>query len=568
MRGSSRSMAVAALSTLALTLSACGGGDDNGNGTGSADPEDYVAPTATGPAPDALTVEGCNPENPLVPQNTAETCGGDPQDLTVAKLVHYAVEDAAPTNDIAESIDTTDNQTFTVKIKPDYKFSDGTVVTAASFVDAWNYAAWGPNGYQSNYFFEPIEGYGDLQCVAPEGVELADDEDPCTKYPPKNKSKKLTGLTVVDDTTFTIKTTSKVSNLPVRLGYTAFAPLPKSFFDNPVKFGKKPASAGPYMVQSWTPNKEIVLVKNPNYSGDFPGQSAKITFKVYSDSSAAYADLQAGNLDVVKQIPTDALTDEKWLTDLSGRGATRSVGVIQMVGINPEVDAGLDDPELRKAISMAIDRQTIIDQIFAGTRKPATGWVSPVVDGYKAGQCGEACDYDPEKAKEIWDDAGGYDGDLTLTINGDADHGPWAEAACNSIRQALDVECKPNPTVDFATFLTDLGEREVKGLFRQGWQMDYPSIENFLVPLYSKGASSNYYDYDNADFARLTTEAAAAPTLEEANALYQEAEALLAEDMRIIPLWYATANIGWSERLNPVGINAFGVADFANITLK
>ena len=115
---------------------------------------------------------------------------------------------------------------------------------------------------------------------------------------------------------------------------------------------------------------------------------------------------------------------------------------------------------------MAIDRATITEQIFAGSATPATGWVSPVVDGYKADQCGEACVYDPEAAKELWDSAGGIEGDLTLTYNGDADHGPWTEAACNSIRQALDVECKATPTVDFATFLTDLGESKVDGLFR------------------------------------------------------------------------------------------------------
>ena len=237
-----------------------------------------------------------------------------------------------------------------------------------------------------------------------------------------------------------------------------------------------------------------------------------------------------------------------------------------MIGINPTVDKSLENPDVRKAISMAIDRDTIIQQIFAGTAEPATGWVSPVVDGYKADQCGDACVYDPEAAKALLDSAGGYDGKLTLTYNGDADHGPWTEAACNSIREALDIECTPSPTVDFSTFLTDLGERKVKGLFRQGWQMDYPSIENFLVPLYSAGASSNYYDYDNPTFQQLTKDAAAAETLDEANALYQQAEAELAKDMRIIPTWYSTGKVGWSDRVENVELNAFGVPDYANIT--
>ncbi|TYL45283.1 ABC transporter substrate-binding protein [Nocardioides sp. BGMRC 2183] len=552
MRGIYRAVGVVAASALALTLSACGG-DDSG--------DDSEA---------GLTVFGCNPENPLVPQNTAETCGGDPQDLTVAKLIHYDVENAAPEYDIAESIETKDNQNFTVKIKPDYKFSDGTAVTAESFVKAWNYAAWGPNAYQANYFFEPFAGYGAMQCVPPENVELGEEEDPCAKYPPTDKDEALDGLKVVDETTFTIQTTEKVSNLEVRLGYTAFAPLPESFFEDPEAFGEKPVGAGPYQVDEWTKNEEIVLSKNPEYSGEFPGIEDKITFRIYENAEAAYADLQAGNLDVINQIPTDSLIDDKWLSDLDDRGTSRPVGVTQTIGINPVADKSLDNPDLRKAISMAIDRQTVIDQIFAGTREPATGWVSPVVDGFKAGACGEWCNYDPEAAKKLWDSAGGYDGALTLAVNNDSDHGPWAEAACNSIRQALDVECTVDLSRDFATFLTDLGEGKIKGMFRQGWQMDYPSIENFLVPLYSAGASSNYYGpYDNPEFEELTRKAAAAPDLDQANALYQQAEALLSEDMRIIPLWYATGQAGWSDRVQgEVAINAFGVPDYRNVELN
>ena len=152
----------------------------------------------------------------------------------------------------------------------------------------------------------------------------------------------------------------------------------------------------------------------------------------------------------------------QWLEDLQQRGSTRSVGVIQFMALNPTVDTQLENVDLRRAISMAVDRQAVIDAIFAGTRKPATGWVSPVVDGFKAGACGDWCTYDPERAKEMWDEAGGYDGELTLSYNGDGDHGPWTEAVCNQIRDNLDVECKATPTVDFATFLTDLEERKIR----------------------------------------------------------------------------------------------------------
>ncbi|WP_107774425.1 peptide ABC transporter substrate-binding protein [Nocardioides sediminis] len=553
MRRVRRSLTLAsALLVASAALAACGGDDDDGGGGQSESGEQTGG---------EITVRGCNPENPLVPGNTAETCGGNVLDVTTAKLIKYATEDAAPQNDIAESIETEDNQNFTVTLKDDYMFSDGTQVTASSFVDAWNYNAYGPNGYQSSYFFAPIAGYADLQCTG-------DGEDPCAGQGSQPKAEEMSGLEVVDDLTFTIQTTEQVSNLPVRLGYTAFAPYPESFFEDPEAFGTMPVSAGPYMVEEFTQNEQIVVTKNPEYSGEFPGNLDRITFRVYNDASAAYADVVAGNLDVTDDIPVNVLQDDIWLSDLQDRGTEREQGVISTMGMDPTVDKRLDDPALRTAISMAIDRETITEQIFAGAAAPADGWVSPVVDGYVEGQCGDNCTYDPEAAKAMWEEAGGIQGGLTLTYNADSDHGPWTEAVCNSIRQALDVECNPRPVVDFATFLTQLGDKEIDGLFRQGWQMDYPSIENFLVPLYSKGASSNYYSFDNADFERLNREAAAAPSVEEANLLYQEAERLLAEDMRIIPLWFTTGQVGWSDRVSGVELNAFGVPDYAAISLN
>ena len=541
MRRVSRTMSLAVVTSLSLFgLAACGG-DDGGSKSGG---------------DNAITVYGCNPEEALIPQNTAETCGGDVLDVTTAKLVHYNVETAEPENDIAESIETTDNQTFTVKIKPGYLFNDGTEVKASSFVDAWNYAAYQPNGYAGSYFFTPIEGYAEVQC------QETDDEGACTKDP---KVDTMSGLVVVDDYTFTIKTSEKVSNLPVRLGYTAFSPLPESFFTDPAAFGDKPVSAGPYYVEQWDKTKQIVLKKNPDYSGEFAGNVDEITFRVYTSVDAAYKDIQSGKLDVINQIPTGNLpTFEK---ELPGRTASEEVGVFQAAGFAAKADPQFGNPDVRKAISMAIDRETITQQIFDGTRTPATGWVSPVVDGFKAGACGEFCEYDPEAAKALLEKAGGFKGDIQLWVNGDGDHGPWAEAACNSIRQALDVECTAKITKDFDELLAARDKREA-GFFRSGWQMDYPSIENFLAPLYGTGADSNDVDYSNPEMDKKLVEAAAASTPEEANALYQEAEALLAVDMPTIPLWYSTAQAAWSERIDGVEINPFGVPDYAGIKLK
>ncbi len=548
MRGITRTVTmVAGVSAITLLAAACGGGSSS-NDTSS---------SAAGKTGGAVTVRGCNPQNPLIPSNTTETCGGNVLDAITAKLVHYNPENAAPENDIADKIESSDNQNFTVTLKKGYKFQDGTEVKSKNFVDAWNYAAYGPNAQSSGYFMEPIEGFGDLQCA---------DAD-CKTKP---KTDKMTGLVVKDDYTFTIKTTEKVSNLPVRLGYSAFSPLPDTFFADPAAFGEKPIGAGPFKFDSWTKNTEIKLSKFADYSGKFGAKLDNVTFKIYQDEDAAYNDVVANNLDVTDSIPSSAQIDDKYKTDLPDRNAQRAVGVIQNVSFPPvKVDPNYADPKLRQAISMAIDRETIIKQIFNNTRQPATGWVSPVVDGYKANQCGEYCTFDAAKAKAKLDEAGGFKGGkMTISYNADASHKAWVEATCNSIKGALGVDCVATPVVDFATFRTAISNRKMKGMFRTGWQMDYPSIENFLAPLYKTGASSNDSDYSNPEFDKLITEAAAQTDAAQANAKYQEAEALLATDMPTIPMWYSTATFGWSDKVTGVKITAFGTIDFASLALK
>ena len=165
MRGRTRAVAAAALSSLVLMASACGGGDTapepaTGGGSG--------APGVEG---GAVTIYGCAPQKGLLPGLTSEACGGDILDAVTAKLVHYDTKTAAPENDIAESIESKDNQTFTVKLKPGYKFSDGTEVKATNFTDAWSYAANCNNGQDSNYFFGPIEGYKEINTTDCKGVD-------------------------------------------------------------------------------------------------------------------------------------------------------------------------------------------------------------------------------------------------------------------------------------------------------------------------------------------------------------------------------------------------------------
>jgi oligopeptide transport system substrate-binding protein len=548
MRGRARAVLAVGITSVALVATACGGGGETTPGT-----------TESGGAGGEIVIRSCTPQNPLIPANTNEVCGGNFLDAVTAKLIHYNPDTAAPELDIAQSIETTDNQNFTVKLNP-YKFQDGTDVKAKNFVDAWNWDADGRNGNLNSYFFEPIEGFADVQC----GTDAAGESD-CTGKAPKSDT--MSGLKVVDDTTFTIKTTGKVSNLPVRLGYTAFAPLPDSFFADPKAYGLKPVGAGPYKVDTIS-DTEMVVSKFADYSGKNAGQVDKVTFRIYNDDGAAYNDVVANNLDFTDVIPTDRLTGDLYKTELPDRNGIRDTGTIATNSFS-SIDDNFKNKDLRIALSMAIDRDLINKQIYNGTRPPLDGLVSPVVDGFKDGACGSACKFDAAAAKALYEKSGGYKGGpLTITVNADGGHKPWADAACNSIKNTLGLDCVSKTTPDFKTLRDQVNKREIKGLFRSGWQMDYPSIENFLAPLYGTNASSNDTDYSNKDVDAKLAEAAAATKPDDANKLYQEAEAMILEDFPVMPMWSYSTTFGWSDRVSDVKLTPFGTLDVSSIKVK
>ncbi len=561
MRARPRFLAAASLTAVALLAAACGTTATTQTQTTTAG--SAAATTAAAKTGGAITVRGCTPQNPLVGSMTSEVCGGNVIDWTSSKLVHYDSKTAAPENDLAESIKTDDAITFTVTLKKGSKFSDGTEIKAKNFVDAWNIAAYGPNGHQGSYFFEPIEGFDDVQCP----------DDKCATKP---KAEKMSGLKVVDDYTFTIKTSSPTSNLAVRLGYSAFVPQPDVYLNDKAAqdptskstFGKQPVASGAYKVTSNTAT-EIVIEKNAAYTGKYAGKVDKITYRIYNDPNAAFTDVLANNIDFTDVIPSDQLVGDAWKKAVGdGRWGQREAGIIEVLSFSPNDEQLKASADLRKSISMAIDRATITKQIYNGTRVPATGWVSPVVDGFKAGACGDACKYDKAAAKALYDKAGGYKGTLTFSVNSDGGHKPYADAVCNGLKNDLGVDCQVKLFPKFSELRNSVKAGELKGFFRSGWQMDYPSIENFLAPIYMKGAASNDSKYDNAAFNAKLKEAAAAKDVATANKLYQEAEAMMATDFPTAPAWYRTASSAWSNKVANVQVNAFGVLDVASITVK
>ncbi|MGH3313400.1 MAG: peptide ABC transporter substrate-binding protein [Streptomyces sp.] len=546
MRGTTRVTWAFGCATVAAALASAGcAAGGTASGSGSAD--------------GVVRAFWTDPQNPLEPANTNEVQGGKVLDMTFRGLKRYNPGTGDAENAVAESITTKDQQNFDVTLKKGWKFSDGTPVRAESFVDAWNYGALVTNKQVSSYFFEYIDGYDDVHP---------------TDESAKPKAKTMSGLKVTGDRTFTVKLNQKFSLWPDTLGYAAFAPLPKKFFTEHDSWLKKPIGNGPYKVDSYTKGQAMRLSVNKEYAGGDKPKNKGVELKVYTDQNTGYTDLQAGNLDVFDELPAGQLKNAK--KDLDGRYINQPAGITQTISFPLYQKEWQSEKakQVRHGLSMAINREEVTEKIYQGTRTPATDLTSPVLKksgGYKPGLCGETCTYNPKKAKKLIEDAGGLPGGkVTLTSNVDTgSHRQWMDAVCNSINNALDKSgaCSVNPVPTFGEFRKDIAGKKLKSMFRTGWQMDYPLIQNFLQPLYFTDASSNDAKYSDKRVDKLMDEANAAGEAE-AVSKFQQAEKIVLEDLPAIPLWYQDGNAGYSDRVSGVRLNPFSVPVFTDIKVK
>jgi oligopeptide transport system substrate-binding protein len=497
------------------------------------------------------------PASALVPGNTVEVGGIGVLGTLFRGLVEYNAKTAAPEFAVADSIATTDSKVYTVKLKSGWTFHDGTAVTAHSFVDAWNYTAYSPNLMAGASYLSHIEGFGQVNNATPDGKQPA-------KLPAR---KELSGLKVVDDHTFTVTLDAPFSQFVTQLGSAPFFPLPASFFTDRKAYEAHPVGDGPFEFVSWTPGKDLLVKRYDAFAGAQQAKIGGVDFRFYADLDKAYADLLANKLDYLSFTPWTVTVNGQVKKDFPAtqRKAYSYLGY-QAISF-PLYDQRWADPKVREAISMAIDRVDLIKQVFNGARVPATGLVPPNVAGHLDNQCGELCTYQPAKAKALFD-ASGFTGPITLTSNIDSGNAQWMKVTCASIQKALGRECQFLPATTLGDFRTKLYSHQTTAMFRSAWVADYPSIENFLNPLFKTGASANVGVYTNPTVDSLLTRADAAPSAAEGNALYQQAERLVLKDMPTIPIWWQSGTAAWGSKLHDIQPTQFRELDFLSVTVS
>jgi len=543
---------IALLAAGSLALAGCSG---SGSGTPSA--------SGGGSSTAIIKTNGSEPQNPLIPTNTNETGGGKILDEIFAGLIYYDAK-GEPQNDMADSITVDDAQHLTVKLKEGQKFTDGTEVKADNFIKAWNYGAQSENAQLSGYFFEDIEGFQIND--GPDGEAGTDDDI-------YGAVGDMEGLQKVDDYTFTIALNKPASDFALRLGYSAFYPLPDVAFEDMDAFGENPIGNGPYKLagdDAWQHDVQISLVKNEDYQGGRQAQNAGLDIIFYATQDAAYADLLGGEVDVIDGVPPSALATFE--SELGDRAVNQPAAIFQSFTI-PERLAHFSGEEgklRRQAISMAINREEITKVVFQGTRTPASDFTSPVIAGWSDSLTGsEVLAYNPDEAKKLWAQADAispWSGSFQIAYNSDGGHQTWVDAVTNSIKNTLGIESSGAPYVDFASLRSEVTGRTIQTAFRTGWQADYPGLYNFLGPLYATNAGSNDGDYSNPEFDQLLSDGISATDPDEANADFQKAQEILLQDLPATPLWYSNVTGGYAEGVQNVEFGWNSVPLYYQIT--
>lgn len=378
---------------------------------------------------DACSVQATN----LLPGDTREVCGGRLINQLFSALVEVDAETNEPELQVASAIDTEDSQVWEVTLNDGWTFHDGSPVTASSFVDAWNYAANPDNALRGQGFYSDIEGHADM------GGDVTE----------------LAGLEVVDDLNFTITLTEPFSPFFTKLSDSAFFPMPDSFFENPEGFGDDPIGNGRFQIDTLGLEGDTVMTRYEDWAGEVPASLEQVTYRYYQDIATAYLDVQADALDVLANIPPEEIPQAREL--FGDRFSQTPTASFTYLGFPMYNETFGDNLELRQALSLAVNREEIIEVVLNDGAIPAAGVIPPVLSSYRE-DATDLTTFDPERAQELFEEAGGYDGTMTLYFNSGGGHEEWVEAVSNQWREVLGIEDIEFESLEFAPYLELLAE--------------------------------------------------------------------------------------------------------------
>lgn len=317
---------------------------------------------------------------------------------------------------------------------------------------------------------------------------------------------------------------------------------------------QNPVGTGPFEFEEWTPGESVVLTRNDDYWGE-DAKLDSVTFKVVEEQSTRIAELETGTSHVADAIGPNNMSRVKGMPNAS---VLQEPSIsLSYIGFNMQKEP-FDDERVRQAISMAVNKEEIIEGVYNGVGLVASGPLAPSVFGYD--ESVEGLEYDPEKAQELLAEAGYEDGfETTIWTNDDEQRVDTAVAVQSQLEDiGIDVEVQE---LEWGAYL----EKTAKGehdMFILGWSNSTADADLGLYPLFHSsqvGDPGNRSFLENEEVDKILDEGRRATDPETRTAIYSEAQERLVELAPVLYLHHKEFLLGVDDSVKNFGIDALGL---------
>ncbi len=523
--------------TMAFGLAACGsspdasdGGDKNSTDQGSEDKgsDNADKDSSADSGEKILSVQiGPNPET-IDPALNSTVDGGNMLLHAFECLLTIDQEGQVAEGQAEKWESSDDGLTWTFQLRDGLKWSDGSDLTANDFVYSWKRVC-DPN-VASPYVdtvLSMVEGFdeavaGDLDALQ---VEATDD---------KTLVVKLSAPCTFFDKLAAFATLSPVQQATIEANGDKWATAPETYISN-----------GPFYIAEWVPSSYLLMRKNENYWNKDAVKLDGIRFNLIEDANAAYSAYKTGEILMIKDVPTEEIPSLRENEDFY---VEPIIGTYYLsLNLNREP---FNDPKVRKAMSLAIDREYVAGTLMQGTYSAAGNFIGPgwldtdgseFMENANGGQpYMDNSDYEAnlEEAKQLLADAGYPNGEGLPSLKYSTNDTAYHKVVAEYLQQAwaeigMDIQVE---IVEWASF-TPLRRNGDFDSSRNGWVGDYSDPSNMLDVLFSSNGN-NDGKYNNADYDAAMKEARKTIDPEKRSAALHKAEDILMEDMGCIPIAY------------------------------
>lgn len=477
-------------------------------------------------------------------------------------LINYDSVTLEPIPALAESWEVSeDGLVYTFTLREGVVFADGSTLDAADVkysLDRLSDPALGTS-YTAALVLRDVAGWAEARPTTPavgEGTPTPEPVEPAHA---------ISGVQVVDAQTVQITLNVPVTSFLTRLTLPGGVVIAEGSADGADYLAAGPICTGPYVVESWAQNDQVTLKANPNYWGGTP-EVQTVNIRVIPEASSQVIEFEAGSLDIslAPEADLSRIRDDEALNAQLVTIPTLSLYNFRINLNDPKVG----DVRVRRALSLAINRQLVIDTVLQGQGVPAVGLYPPGLTTHDAA-------YNPfernlDEARALLAEAGYPDG-IELTVR--TDQNETENRVLNAIAATVvEAGITLNVSSTEATVYTTDRTACTMELGGIRWTMDYPDPENMVVLLLPNAATRVNCGYGTVDVAaqigELYTRGISLPFGEERDAVFREIEQIAMDNVLILPVYHGASTRLVSDRLGGTPIDNNGTLRFALIDLQ